>query len=412
MGRATAPATSHHARACSLTLQPPTPNPAFPPPARLPSCRTPACCAREAWRALEACCWLERRVRARVRGRVGVVEGALGVAAAAAACVTAGDVSASRQGLFVSSFTYTCVAPPHDACVCERVDAKAFSLQFDLAVAAAAPSTPAPTPHPPGPHAHTPLHPSHPAPPPPFRHGQDAAGQGHCGRGRRAHVYLQRDGLLRRLQVCVGGVGVELGVRAPGCGRRVTVFACARASGCGRASCGAVLPRSRPHLRGTQQGPGRGLCGGVWHPLHYASQVSEVRRCAWPWTRLADTASAPPHPPRRMLRPPPPHPPPRRRALCPSVRSGVGARRVRETFAKLRQAAPAILFVDEFDALGAARGAQVGPGPGPAAFFPCTFSRDILQRHVFGERVPCVACVGQGLVCFFVYVCLGIRGTA
>ena len=40
------------------------------------------------------------------------------------------------------------------------------------------------------------------------------------------------------------------------------------------------------------------------------------------------------------------------------VYTGVGARRIRETFEKLRNNAPAILFVDEFDALGAARGAQ------------------------------------------------------
>ena len=40
------------------------------------------------------------------------------------------------------------------------------------------------------------------------------------------------------------------------------------------------------------------------------------------------------------------------------VYTGVGARRIRETFEKLRTNAPAILFVDEFDALGAARGAQ------------------------------------------------------
>jgi len=39
------------------------------------------------------------------------------------------------------------------------------------------------------------------------------------------------------------------------------------------------------------------------------------------------------------------------------VYTGVGARRVRETFENMRNAAPAILFVDEFDALGAARGA-------------------------------------------------------
>lgn len=39
------------------------------------------------------------------------------------------------------------------------------------------------------------------------------------------------------------------------------------------------------------------------------------------------------------------------------VYTGVGARRIRETFEKLRNYAPAILFIDEFDALGASRGA-------------------------------------------------------
>jgi cell division protease FtsH len=38
------------------------------------------------------------------------------------------------------------------------------------------------------------------------------------------------------------------------------------------------------------------------------------------------------------------------------VYTGVGARRIRETFETIRNFAPAILFVDEFDALGAARG--------------------------------------------------------
>ena len=44
---------------------------------------------------------------------------------------------------------------------------------------------------------------------------------------------------------------------------------------------------------------------------------------------------------------------------CPTLQvySGVGARRIRETFDRMRKNAPAILFVDEFDALGAARGA-------------------------------------------------------
>ena len=35
--------------------------------------------------------------------------------------------------------------------------------------------------------------------------------------------------------------------------------------------------------------------------------------------------------------------------------TGVGARRIRETFDTIRNHAPCILFVDEFDALGAAR---------------------------------------------------------
>jgi cell division protease FtsH len=39
------------------------------------------------------------------------------------------------------------------------------------------------------------------------------------------------------------------------------------------------------------------------------------------------------------------------------VYTGVGARRIRETFEMLRNFAPAVLFIDEFDALGAARGA-------------------------------------------------------
>lgn len=42
------------------------------------------------------------------------------------------------------------------------------------------------------------------------------------------------------------------------------------------------------------------------------------------------------------------------------VYTGVGARRIRETFDMMRNFAPAILFVDEFDALGAARGAAAG----------------------------------------------------
>lgn len=42
------------------------------------------------------------------------------------------------------------------------------------------------------------------------------------------------------------------------------------------------------------------------------------------------------------------------------VYTGVGARRIRETFEKMRNFAPAILFIDEFDALGAARGSASG----------------------------------------------------
>ncbi|KAG1666581.1 hypothetical protein FOA52_000548 [Chlamydomonas sp. UWO 241] len=40
--------------------------------------------------------------------------------------------------------------------------------------------------------------------------------------------------------------------------------------------------------------------------------------------------------------------------------AGVGVRRIKETFDKMREAAPALLFIDEFDALGASRGAQAG----------------------------------------------------
>ena len=59
----------------------------------------------------------------------------------------------------------------------------------------------------------------------------------------------------------------------------------------------------------------------------------------------------------RLLTRPPTHPPAPSLASTRS-HSGVGARRVRETFDRLRNAAPAILFIDEFDAMGAARGAQ------------------------------------------------------
>jgi cell division protease FtsH len=41
---------------------------------------------------------------------------------------------------------------------------------------------------------------------------------------------------------------------------------------------------------------------------------------------------------------------------------GVGASRVRDLFAQARRAAPAIVFVDEIDAIGRARGTLVGPG--------------------------------------------------
>lgn len=46
------------------------------------------------------------------------------------------------------------------------------------------------------------------------------------------------------------------------------------------------------------------------------------------------------------------------------VYTGVGPRRLRETFELVRNAAPAILFVDEFDALGSARGNSVGAEEG------------------------------------------------
>src|SRR5207253_9811353 len=41
---------------------------------------------------------------------------------------------------------------------------------------------------------------------------------------------------------------------------------------------------------------------------------------------------------------------------------GVGAARVRDLFEQARQHAPAIIFIDELDALGRARGAYVGGG--------------------------------------------------
>ena len=42
--------------------------------------------------------------------------------------------------------------------------------------------------------------------------------------------------------------------------------------------------------------------------------------------------------------------------------SGVGASRVRDWFKMAKQAAPAIIFVDEIDAVGRVRGAGVGGG--------------------------------------------------
>ncbi|GFH16281.1 AAA domain-containing protein, partial [Haematococcus lacustris] len=48
------------------------------------------------------------------------------------------------------------------------------------------------------------------------------------------------------------------------------------------------------------------------------------------------------------------------------IYTGVGPRRIRETFQKMRDNAPAILFVDEFDALGAARSGS-GQGDESAA---------------------------------------------
>ncbi|GFH26836.1 AAA domain-containing protein, partial [Haematococcus lacustris] len=48
------------------------------------------------------------------------------------------------------------------------------------------------------------------------------------------------------------------------------------------------------------------------------------------------------------------------------IYNGVGPRRIRETFEKMRNNAPAILFIDEFDALGAARSGS-GQGDESAA---------------------------------------------
>jgi len=41
---------------------------------------------------------------------------------------------------------------------------------------------------------------------------------------------------------------------------------------------------------------------------------------------------------------------------------GVGASRVRDTFATAKKAAPSILFIDEVDAIGRVRGAGIGGG--------------------------------------------------
>ncbi len=69
------------------------------------------------------------------------------------------------------------------------------------------------------------------------------------------------------------------------------------------------------------------------------------------------------------------------------VYTGVGARRIRETFDKLRQNAPAILFVDEFDALGAARGAAAS-GDESASII-----NELLVQVSTADSVPGMTCV-------------------
>jgi len=78
------------------------------------------------------------------------------------------------------------------------------------------------------------------------------------------------------------------------------------------------------------------------------------------------------------------------------VYTGVGARRIRETFEMLRNFAPAVLFIDEFDALGAARGAA-GAGDESASIINemlVQVRQAFTSSHLRGLHIDCV---GAGL---------------
>jgi cell division protease FtsH len=67
------------------------------------------------------------------------------------------------------------------------------------------------------------------------------------------------------------------------------------------------------------------------------------------------------------------------------VYTGVGARRIRETFEMLRNFAPAVLFIDEFDALGAARGAAA------AGDESASIINEMLVQVRFAEPSKCMS---------------------
>ena len=61
---------------------------------------------------------------------------------------------------------------------------------------------------------------------------------------------------------------------------------------------------------------------------------------------------------------------------------GVGASRVRDLFAEAKKAAPAIVFVDELDAIGRRRGSAVSP----------SYRKSASASHTTSRATPCWAC--------------------